>query len=202
MKKFALLYSLILSALGVLGQNIDSLERKLQERLPDSIRIKTMILLADEYQFVNVQKSISLGEQAVKIAEAKKLDQLRVDSYVALASFYSIRGDNSTSSTFNTLALNISIQRHDSLTMAMSYNNLGTDYLALGKFDEAYFYFTQSYRVANASKDSLRMTVSLHNIATVFKELGQYERAVNYLMLSKKLSTIINDVEGDRKSVV
>jgi tetratricopeptide (TPR) repeat protein len=81
--------------------------------------------------------------------------------------------------------------------MSRGYNNLGLNYYAFGKYDEAYFYYTQSYRLFNIIKDSLGMAVSLHNIATVFKELGQYANALNYLRLTQEISNDVHDYEGE-----
>lgn len=195
-KIFFLLGFFMSTSLASSAQQLDSLEKKLKETLPDSSRVYTMIKLASEYQYVDIRRSIQLCEEAARIAEGKKLEKLLATSYIALATYHGIQGNNTSSSTYNSLALNISIRLKDSVRMALSYNNLGTDYQAIGKFDEAYFYFTQCYRVAHAASDSLNMSVALHNIASVFKELGQYERAISYLMLSKKISIAINDLEG------
>jgi signal transduction histidine kinase len=63
----------------------------------------------------------------------------------------------------------------------------------LGEFDESYYYFTQSYRVASAIKDSAQMAVSLLNVGSVLKELGQFDNAINHLQLSQKISDKIHD---------
>jgi tetratricopeptide (TPR) repeat protein len=38
----------------------------------------------------------------------------------------------------------------DSSNLTIAYNNVGSDYYDLGEYDEAYNYFTQSYRIGKA----------------------------------------------------
>ncbi len=189
----ALAATLCLSAQG----SIDSLESKLREDLPDSLRIQTYIRLAWANQYVDLKKSFENCEKAVHLAETKNLARGKSLSYLALASFYSLSGDFTASAKYNDLALSISFQLKDSINMSKGYNNLGRNYSSYGKYDEAYFYYTQSYRISSTIKDSLGMAVSLNNMASVFKELGQYQRALDYLKLTQDISNDIHDYEGE-----
>ncbi|MBS1681059.1 MAG: tetratricopeptide repeat-containing sensor histidine kinase [Bacteroidetes bacterium] len=196
-----LIFSLLLisgAGSSIFGQSkIDSLESKLKGKLNDSLRVRTYIRLSNEYSNVNIKNAIEAAEQAVQLSEAKNLLWGKGYSYFYLASLYQASGDFSTSTKYNNLALNIAFQRKDSLSLASCYNNLGLNYYSFGKYDEAYFYYTQSYQLARLlKKDSLGMAIALHNIATVFKELGQYDRALDYLKLSQTISTAIKDRES------
>jgi tetratricopeptide (TPR) repeat protein len=75
-------------------------------------------------------------------------------------------------------------QTGDSTAIAESLNDLGNDYIELGKYDEAYYYFTQSYRIARQLNDSLKMTIAIFNTGTVLTELGQYDLALDHLKVS------------------
>lgn len=187
----------------VIGQStVDSLFTALKKTDNDSLKIRLLIKLSGEYQYIDIGKGMEYAEEAVKIAEDKNLVWAKPKVYSNLASLNSIQGDLASSIKNNNLALNLNFQLKDSLSIATCYNNLGTDYYSLGKYDEAYFYHTQSYNLANSVKgrDSrnakLKRAISLHNIASVFKELGQYDRALDYFKLSMKLSEEIQDLEG------
>ena len=178
------------------GQNIDSLQNKLRSELSDSLRLRTLIRLANAYQSVDLKKSFEFAEKATHLAEEKNILWGKASSYFALAIFHSISGDFRSSAKYNDLALNISFQLRDTSRMTYCYNNLGLNYSNFGKYDEAYFYFTQSYQLAIAKKDSAGMAVALHNMASVFKELGQYDRALDYLRHTQKISDAIKDYAG------
>ncbi|HEV8512293.1 MAG TPA: tetratricopeptide repeat protein, partial [Cyclobacteriaceae bacterium] len=178
-------------------KGIDSLENKLREDLNDSLRIQTLVSLSKEYQYIDLKKSFETCEKALRLSETKNLTWGKSQSYLWLASIYSLSGDFTTSAKYNNLALGSSFELKDTLLMSRGYNNLGLNYYAFGKYDEAYFYYTQSYRLSNIRKDSLGMAVALHNIATVFKELGQYANALNYLRLTQEISNDVHDYEGE-----
>jgi len=177
--------------------NIDSLKNKLRENLSDSLRIQTLIALSKEYHYIDLKKSFEECEKAVHLSETKNFLWGKSQSYLWLAGLFRLSGDFTTSAKYNNLALGSSFELKDSLLMSRGYNNLGLNYHAFGKYDEAYFYFTQSYRLFSLRKDSLGMAVALHNIASVFKELGQYTNALNYLRLTQEISNDVHDYEGE-----
>jgi len=177
----------------------DSLVTQLKQANADSTKLNILFKLIDDYQFIDISKSLEFAEQAIEIAEIEKgSTPNKGNAYKNYGSLKSIQGDFASAIKYNNLALNIYYQLKDSTGIATSYNNLGANYSSLGKFDEAYFYHTQSYRIAlTSSKHKLQQAISLHNIGVVFKDLGQYDRAVDYLNLSLKISKEIKDLEGE-----
>jgi tetratricopeptide (TPR) repeat protein len=191
------LFLILLVSGAVRGQGkIDSLESVLKNNLHDSSRISALINLSREYQYTNINKSRELAESALKIAESNDFQKQEVRAYQNIGALYAISGDYSTALRYDNLALENSMENHDSVNLSIDYNNVAGDYFDLGEYDEAYYYFTQSYRVAKNIDDSLRMAIALHNVGRVFKELGQYERALAHLNLSLGMSREINDIEG------
>jgi signal transduction histidine kinase len=176
--------------------SIDSLQNRLNSDLSDSLRIRTLLRLANAYQSIDLKKSFETADKAVQLAESKNLLWAKELAYFSLARFHSTSGDFRSSAKYNDLALNLSFQLKDTTNMAYCYNNLGLNYSNFGKYDEAYFYYTQSYNLAVKKKDSTGMAISLHNMANVFKELGQYDRALDYLKHTQKISDLIKDREG------
>ena len=188
---------LVISVTALHGQSkVDSLNSLLNSAKNDSTRISILLQLSSEYQFIELAKSEELVDNALKIAEAENLLSSRAEAYKGKASLESIKGDYTSAIKYNDLALSIFFQLKDSVSIAKCYNNLGTDYFGLGKFDESYFYHTQSYRLANATGEKLQVAISLHNLGAVFKELGQFDKAFDYLKLSLKLSKEEKDLEA------
>ncbi len=192
-----LIFAVTFAPFASAQKGIDSLRNKLREELNDSLRIKTLIAISTEYQYIDLKKSFEECERAVQLSETINSLWGKSQSYRWLASLYSLSGDFTTSAKYNNLSLGSSFELKDSLLMSRGYNNLGLNYYNFGKYDEAYFYYTQSYRLSSLIKDSLGMAVSLNNIASVFKELGQYANALNYLRLTQEISDDVHDFEGE-----
>lgn len=183
-------------------KKIDSLENILKKtNLADTARVKTLIELSKQYEYSDLVKARKLTEEAIRIVDQKSLLELKGAGYKSLASIYRVTGDFRGALKADNLALEAGVMTKDSSLIANSFNNVGEDYFDLGDFDEAYHYFTASYRIAQKIQDSLRIAIALHNSGRVFKELGQYQTATSQLSQSRKISAEINDTEGEPYSL-
>lgn len=176
--------------------NLDSLENALSTTTSDSVRISLLIELSKEYQFTNYPKARNLVEQAAELSEAKKFIWGKLESSKRQSYLSTIRGDFLSALKYDKTRLPIAFASNDSVHMASVLNYLGDDYLALGEYDEAYDYFTRSYKISRAINDSVLATIAIHNVGRVFKELGQYDIALDHLVLSSRMSEQAEDIEG------
>ena len=172
---------------------IDSLEKVLTTDLTDSLRLQVQLDLSVKHQFKDFVKCLKYAKDAVKLSEQINLPWAKAAAYQNLAYYYTLSGDYSTALEYDNLALQNDLITKDSSLIAESYNFLGSDYYDLGEYDDAYFYFTQSYGIAKKINDSSHMTIALHNVGCVFKEMGQYDRAIDHIKLSRKISKTIGD---------
>jgi signal transduction histidine kinase len=193
---FILLCSLIVSSQSLAQSKADSLTRVLESSTSDSLKVRTLIALSNHHQYVDFGQARSYADEALSLAN--KLDDLaiKVAAYQNKATLLTISGDYSAALRYDNLTLENDILLHDSTNISRDYNNIGNDYYDLGEYDDAFFYFSLSHRVATGVKDSLRMLVADHNLGRVFKEMGQYETALQHLLASKRMSDHLNDVEG------
>lgn len=184
-----------LSAQPVISK-ADSLKKEINATPSDSIRLTLLIALSQEYQFVDFPQAKASVDQAAALAEEKNLQWGKLDAYKQQSYLATIRGDFLSALKYDKARLPIAMASQDSVHIASSFNFLGNDYVSLGEYDEAYYYFTQSYRISRAIDDSLQTTIALHNVGTVFKELGQFGIALDHLELSRKMSEELGDEDG------
>ncbi|HEY9045689.1 MAG TPA: tetratricopeptide repeat-containing sensor histidine kinase, partial [Ohtaekwangia sp.] len=176
--------------------DVDSLENILKGDLADTTRIRVLKDLTEIYQFVNFPKSQKYSADALALAEKTEYTEYKVMAYLSASLLLTSTGDFSSALQYDNRALELDVTLKDSVNISRDYNNIGHDYFDLGEYDDAYFYFTQSYRVASVIKSKFRMLIALHNVGRVFKELGQYDQALNHLYLSRKMSEEAGDKEG------
>ncbi|HRW98245.1 MAG TPA: tetratricopeptide repeat protein, partial [Cyclobacteriaceae bacterium] len=148
------------------------------------------------YQFIDFPKAKASVDEAAALAEEKNLQWGKLDAYKQQSYLATIRGDFLSALKYDKARLPIALASQDSAHIASSFNFLGNDYVSLGEYDEAYYYFTQSYRISKAIDDSLQTTIALHNVGTVFKELGQFGIALDHMELSRKMSEQLGDKDG------
>lgn len=191
-----LLVTLIAFTQSPAQNRADSLRRVLTSSPSDSQKVRTLIALSSHHQYVDFGQARQYADEALSLANKLKDLPTKVAAYQNKAMLLTISGDYSAALRYDNLTLENDILLHDSTNISRDYNNIGNDYYDLGEYDDAFFYFSQSHRVAAAIKDTLRILVADHNMGRVFKEMGQYETAIQHLLASKKLSEQINDVEG------
>jgi signal transduction histidine kinase len=187
---------LLVEGLAQAQNKIDSLENVLTNDLHDSTRIKVLLELSKLNQYVDFAKSRQYTDESLALAEKLDDPAMKVLAYQSKASMLTSSGDYSAAIKYDNLSLENDIILRDSNMIARDYNNIGNDYYDLGEYDDAFFNFTQSHRIATSVKDTFRMLVAYHNVGRVFKELGQYEVALDHLNLAKKMSEQQNDEEG------
>lgn len=175
---------------------IRTLESSVSNASSDTAKVKALIELSVGYQYLNYKKAQTSAEDALKLALETGNDRLTFEAYGQLSLLASLSGDYTTALKYDNTNLAGVVEDKDSSAIAAVLNYLGNDYHDLGQYDEAYYYFTQSHKIASAIHDSLRMVKSLHNVGTVFKELGQYDIAIQHFDISRRIGEKINDSEG------
>jgi signal transduction histidine kinase len=175
---------------------IDSLEKVLMNNLSDSARVRTLIALSSTNQYVDFARSREYTEQALALADKLGDPATKVRAYQNKAFLLTSSGDYSGALRYDNLSLEIDIAQKDSVLISRDYNNIGNDYYDLGEYDDAFFYFTQSHRIATSIKHPLRTLIALHNVGRVYKEMGQYQRALEHLGVAKTMSEQNNDDAG------
>lgn len=178
------------------GSAIDSLESSVRNADDDTAKAQSLIALSAAYQYVNHAKAKSSAEDALKIVLNKGLKKEAFDAYGQLALLASLSGDYNTALKYDNSNLAHVVEQKDSAAISAVLNFIGNDYHDLGQYDEAYYYFTQSHKIASAIHDSLRMVKSLHNVGTVFSELGQYDIALQHFDAARSIGEAIDDDDG------
>jgi signal transduction histidine kinase len=181
---------------SVAQDKADSLRKVLDSSPSDSLKVRTLIALSSHHQYVDFNQARRYADEALSLAN--KLEDLpaKVAAYQNKAILLTISGDYSAALRYDNLTLENDILLHDSTNISRDYNNIGNDYYDLGEYDDAFFYFAQSFRIATAVSDTFRMLVADHNVGRVFKEMGQYETALQHLRASKQMSEHLRDDEG------
>ena len=174
----------------------DSLENALKEDLSDSLRVRVLIALSTHNHYVDFNRSRDYTDRALALAEKIDDPATKVLAYQNKAFLLTSSGNYSAALRYDNLSLENDIVLKDSTMIARDYNNIGNDYYDLGEYDDAFFYFGESHRIASAAKDSFRILVARHNVGRVFKEMGQYDQALGHLEVSRKMSEQQHDVEG------
>ena len=166
---------LVFSGLTCYAQDrVDSLQKLLMQTNSDSVRITLLIQLNRAIEFQDIDKSREYLDRAKELAERKGWNWALMEVYRAQSNTMMLLGDYSTSLQLDNQRLALAQEVPDTVQIQDALNYMGDSYLALGEYDEAYFAFSQAFKISRNRQDTMTMAVTTHNIGCVFKELGQY----------------------------
>jgi CHAT domain-containing protein len=153
--------------------------------------IRTEIDIADYYRIKG-----QLDDALKQITETESLGQKKLNANsIAFADIYHKKGiilSNKGNFIESNILLNKSISLRIShngtkdTLLSLSYNGLGTNFLYIGKFDEALKYYNKTIAIAvegNKTKDE-DFAMFYQNLGIVFANKGDYEKAVYYFLQS------------------
>lgn len=174
------------------GQIADSLSKILAKKdIHDTIRVNTLIKLADFYSEVDADTSIQFAQQARKIVEQKGLPRFlpKALRYIAIATV--VKGDYQEAATY--LRQAISKCDADSSNFlkkekALAYNLLGIILVYQSKYDSALHYYFDALEILQKLNDTLAIVNRYNNIANVYKDLGNYPLALKYYFEAEKIN--------------
>ena len=118
-------------------EKIDSLQAVLKSDLADSSRIRTLVALSSQYEYVDVSRSRIYSEEAISLAEDLDAALFKNLAYKSMGSVYRVSGDYSSALRLDNMALQSSLLSKDSSMIAGAYNNVAHDYHDLGEYDES-----------------------------------------------------------------
>jgi tetratricopeptide (TPR) repeat protein len=183
------------------GQNvstIDSLIYKYELSRNDSVRVKTLIEISNQYSSIDLPLSFQYAEKALGLAEQTGNRLLYAQALLTIGSncFYQGLNDESVKYFYKALEVNREIGNNQGIINSLT--NLGGVLLQLLKFDESKNYFLQALDVsldfASERGDSLPLyqVVSIYNnLGIVHENLNEYNQAVDYykrgIVIAKKM---------------
>lgn len=175
---------------------IEQLEEQLEDASSDSVKVSLLLALSEAYQYSSYAKALEYATQAQQLAQQLNQYWAVKSTFRQMGLLSAQTGDFGTALKIDNQNLTYAMEAKDSAGIAEILNFLGNDYLDMGQYDEAYYYFTQSFRVAKAINDSMKMNFAIHNVGSVFKELGQYDIALSHYKTARSIGEKLNDEDG------
>lgn len=163
------------------------------QQQPDSNVVKLLNLIASEYMQMASAKTITLSNDAFKIAEQIKFDKGQTTALANIARYYYIKGDYELSLKYLLRSAAISEYIHDLDGKAGMTNLLGLIYLAQKKYKLAKKELYTAVLLNQKLNNPKRLASNYFNLALASIELSQPDSVFYYFQLSKKISQKIHD---------
>lgn len=163
-------------------QKPDSLRQQLRGNLPDTVRARVLVTIAELYRMSNADSTMLYAGQVFAFPETPAFYYYKAHAYNSLgyATYFKAQYQQSIAAFQQYYAY--AAKRNDKVNMAYGLINEGNIYIELGDYGKA----LDNYRRALALQQEINYTagiaMSYNNIGFIYKDLGDYEKAIaNFL---------------------
>ncbi|MEZ4897507.1 MAG: tetratricopeptide repeat protein [Saprospiraceae bacterium] len=111
------------------------------------------------------------------------------------ANYYGGLGKTDSSLYYNLKDLSIQLQIENSKDLALVYNNVGSDYLAMKDYHKAIEYFQASLASSGQHRNTYNQILSLTQIGEAYQGLGEFSRAASIQRNALSLSHEIGNAQ-------
>lgn len=177
------------------NHTIDSLKNviKIANKLE---KLKTLILLSDEYSNVDLEQSKRISYLALRQSRAQNNAIYIAMSFNCIANVHQYKSELDSALYFHKKALGIRKSINDSLGIADTYNNIGIIYDNKGQFGTALKYYFKALYFYEKKNDIAKQAMSNTNIGIIYKAQKEYPKALVYYRKAISLYLKTTDTLG------
>lgn len=177
-----------------IGQDIDSLERKLSTRqLTTNDSIETLNLLSRDLTFVNPLKALVYANTALELSTKTSNSIGTAYAYRNLSNIYSYNESYFVSMEYLQRALDIFTLNNDSIGIANCYISLGHTYRRLQNRKEEVDYHQKSFGVFKKLNNRERIGVAAHNLGESYFNIGDLVNSRQLTLYAIKIIDSLNN---------
>ncbi|HTN44821.1 MAG TPA: tetratricopeptide repeat protein [Flavipsychrobacter sp.] len=186
--KTLLLIASILFVVGPLKskaqtKKLDSIKLLIKEYpREDTIRVSLLVDYVLNAVNINTSEALPIMQEVVMLSKKLNYTKGIELGYIYLQFYYSDRGDFTASMTYADTAIQY-LERDTAtiakINVAYLYHNLGGDYMKMGDFQSAIYYFTKAAGILEKYKPEVLGSV-YGGVAAVYEELSQLDKAFEY----------------------
>lgn len=194
MKIIQTIFLITILVTQTMGQNIDSLERKLgSKKLATSDSIEILNKISRGLTFVNPVKALDYANKALELSTATDNSLGEAYAYRNLASIHSYNESYFISMEYLQRALEIFMLNNDSVGIGNCYISLGHTYRRLQNTKEEVNYHQKSYEIFKKRNDKERVGVTAHNLGESYFNIKDLAKSRELTLYAIKINDSLNN---------
>ena len=191
MKKISGLFLLCFLSQQVFAQGnhqfiIDSLKQALSMSNIDTTKVLSMVELADQYKFSNVDSALFYGQKALVASRKIKFNEGEYKSLFIMGYALSMAGNSTRALELELKALRITEKYNFTIGRGQIFNRLGIIYRSAGDFSSALFYHKQSMQLFDSSHNYDMAVPAEVYLGMTYYRLNELDSALFYSSMAEK----------------
>jgi len=182
------------------NSEVDRLETLLRSReqrgLRDSVTVRVMLDLAQEYRKTEPDQALELSRRAEELAR-KLRDNVGLSmAFTSTGITYAQSGSWVRALNFFLKSLQLKEELGDQQGMAALLSNIGVVHGRLNDEERALRYHLRAVRYFQLAQDRQGLAYSYNNIGVIYMDKGEYDKALENLLASLELKKELKDTPG------
>ncbi|MBR9978081.1 MAG: tetratricopeptide repeat protein [Bacteroidetes bacterium] len=178
-------------------QRLESMLHAREQRgVRDSLNVRLMLDIAQEYRRSNPERSLGLARKAEGLAQTLGDHAGLAMSFTSSGITYAQQGAWVRALNYFLKSLQLKEELGDQHGMAALLSNIGVVHGRLDDEDRALRYHQRAIRYFELADDSQGLAYTYNNIGVIYLDQGHYDRAMENLLASMKLKEALGDTPG------
>ena len=191
MKKIVGLFLLCLLSQQVFAQGnhqsiIDSLKQELSINNIDTTTVLSMVELADQYKFSNVDSALFYAQKALVVSRKIKFYEGEYKSLFIMGYALSMAGNSTRALELELKALRITEQYNFTIGRGQILNRLGIIYRSAGDFSTSLLYYKQSKQLFDSSHNYSMAVPAQVYLGVTYNAMNEPDSALFYCLMADK----------------
>ncbi len=178
-------------------QRLETLLRSREQRgLRDSVNVRLLLDLAQEYRKTNPEHALKLSHDAEDLARGLGDNAGISMAFTSTGITYAQNGSWVRALNYFLQALKLKEELGDQQGMAALLSNIGVVHGKLNDEERALRYHLRAVRYFQLAKDRQGLAYSYNNIGVIYMDKGEYKEALENLLASMDLKKELRDIPG------
>jgi serine phosphatase RsbU (regulator of sigma subunit) len=175
---------------------IDSLKQVVDESKEDTILIRTLMQLGNQYKYLLPDSSLYYFTRALEVSDKLDSLQLKAACYRNIGMVKENQGsyDDALEEYFKAMAIYEDTGNKEGI--ASCFNDIAIIHYMQNSYELCIEYLTKSYEIKKELGDQFAIANYYTNMSAVKTDQGQYESAIDYTLKSIELFKELDDKEG------
>ncbi len=165
---------------------IDSLKQSISISKIDTATGLSMIELADQYKFTNVDSALLYAQKALEVSRKLKFHNGEYKSLYIMGYTLSMAGNSTRALELELKALRITEKYNFAIGRGQILNRLGLIYRSAGDFSSSLFYHKQSLQLFNSSRNYNMAVPAQVYLGMTYYRLNELDSALFYCLMADK----------------
>ena len=172
------------------------LESRQKRGLRDSVDVRLMVDLAQEYRGSDPERALALAQEAESLARALKDNSGLSMAYTSAGITHAQQGSWVRALNYFLNSLKLKEELGDQQGMAGLLSNIGVVHGRLNDEERALRYHLRAVKYFQIAQDEQGLAYSYNNIGVIYMDKGEYDKALENLLASLELKERLRDRPG------